>query len=120
MASALNRTQAVRDTQLLWIPAAGLESLAIAAPRAFISLVWRMGARSSGGGGGRGDVRNDVGGADFAGIGSAAGIGRSDSGTSGGAFPFRSDGGSGEASSSAPRTVAVSYTHLTLPTILLV
>ena len=37
--------QAVRDTQLLWIPAAGLESLALAAPRAFVSLVWRMGAR---------------------------------------------------------------------------
>ena len=45
MASTLNRTQAVRDTQLLWIPAAGLESLALAAPRAFVSLVWRMGAR---------------------------------------------------------------------------
>ena len=73
-------TQAVRDTQLLWIPAAGLESLALSAPRAFVSMVWRMGARSSGGGGGgradggRGGGGGDMGGVDFAGMGSAAGI----------------------------------------------
>ena len=46
--SELSRTRAVRDAQLLWIPSAGLESLARVSPRAFVSLAWRMGARAPG------------------------------------------------------------------------
>ena len=34
--SELSRTRAVRDAQLLWIPSAGLESLARVSPRAFV------------------------------------------------------------------------------------
>jgi CRP-like cAMP-binding protein len=45
-AAALGRARAVRETQLLWIPAAGLEALATSAPRAFAALAWRMGARA--------------------------------------------------------------------------
>ena len=43
---SLRRARAVRESQLLWIPAAGLESLATSAPRAFAALAWRMGARA--------------------------------------------------------------------------
>ena len=42
----LHRSRAVRDTQFLWIPASGLDSLASAAPRAFVSLAWRAGVRT--------------------------------------------------------------------------
>ena len=44
---ATHRCRAVRDTQVLWIPASGLDALAAAAPRAFVSLAWRAGARSN-------------------------------------------------------------------------
>ena len=43
---SLRRARAVRESQLLWIPAASLESLATSAPRAFAALAWRMGARA--------------------------------------------------------------------------
>ena len=43
---SLRRARAVRESQLLWIPSAGLESLATSAPRAFAALAWRMGARA--------------------------------------------------------------------------
>ena len=43
---SLQRARAVRESQLLWIPSAGLESLATSAPRAFAALAWRMGARA--------------------------------------------------------------------------
>jgi predicted acylesterase/phospholipase RssA/CRP-like cAMP-binding protein len=43
---SLRRARAVRESQLLWIPASSLESLATSAPRAFAALAWRMGARA--------------------------------------------------------------------------
>jgi predicted acylesterase/phospholipase RssA len=46
VSAALSRARAVRESQLLWIPAAGLESLATSAPRAFAALAWRAGARA--------------------------------------------------------------------------
>ena len=109
LASALNRTQAVRDTQLLWIPAAGLESLALTAPRAFVSLAWRMGARWAGG---RSDKRSDhvPGGVAVGGAGAAAGIhhgARTSGGTPGEASSFLSSDKGRVDTQSAPRTVAV-------------
>ena len=47
-AAALGRARAVRESQLLWIPASGLEALATSAPRAFAALAWRMGQRAGG------------------------------------------------------------------------
>ena len=79
--SELSRTRAVRDAQLLWIPSAGLESLARVSPRAFVALAWRMGARArgrrsrgvGGGGGGGGFSRGDSGGSPRGGLGDVIG-----------------------------------------------
>ena len=122
--SSISRARAVRDAQLLWIPGSGVESLALCAPRSFVSLAWRMGARAAGGFGFGGDgphsrdggsysYPHSSGGVDFAGMGVAAGIQSPHGGaTVGGAHHHSSTAGpSGgdpsSASTSAPRTVAV-------------
>jgi predicted acylesterase/phospholipase RssA len=111
--SSLNRARAVRDAQLLWIPAAGLDAVATCAPRVFASLAWRMGARAAGGAGGAAAAAGlRGGGVDFAGAQRAAGIYRASVRSSvGGASGYHP----GVASSNhlldhradAPRTVAV-------------
>ena len=108
---ATHRCRAVRDTQVLWIPASGLDALAAAAPRAFVSLAWRAGARSNAVGSGADHLGHldHLGGVEFAGSHVAAGIhGRG--GTTGAPstyHPTTSRAGDAARAPSAPRTVAV-------------